>query len=141
MIVSGISPEQFKDAVSKANVMWDNNLQAVIGAEYPRKDGTVNRFNARVIPVHTGYQLYGKGTELAPGQKRSWQGRRTAACCWHAYRDVLIEVFNINPEAKVKTMFAKYYGREEFYKLFPLTQYRNVGSAFQPITAGELCDC
>jgi hypothetical protein len=147
MRISGITPAQFRDAVAKANVLYDNNLRAVIGREYIRKDGTCQRFHATVGLVTTGYQLYGKGSELAPGQKRSRSigfgpsQRRVNAACWHAYRDVLIELFTIAPDAKVSTMYAKYYGVQQFNDLFPATGRVNVGSAYHPITPVECCDC
>jgi hypothetical protein len=61
--------------------------------------------------------------------------------CWHGYRDVLIEVFNINPAARVYTAMAKYRGKESFYREYPQTGHRNVGAPIAPVTMPELCDC
>jgi hypothetical protein len=145
MIVSGISPVQFAQAVEKAGALYCDNLRPEIGREYVRQDGTCQRFNARVLLKHTGYQLGLPVEDLAPGQKRSANvlggQRRVAAVCWHVYRDVLIEVFNINPDAKVKTAYAKYYGKQAFYDLFPDTGHRNIGSMMYPVTPVECCDC
>ena len=138
MIVSGVTVQDFLLAVEKANTKYDNNIQASIGQTYSKR-GT--RFSARVVLLDTGFQKYGKGTQLAPGQKRSAAGRRVNAVCWHVYRDVLVELFNINPKAHVKTMYAKYYGREQFYDKFPATAEINVGSVFQPACAADVCDC
>lgn len=144
MIISGVTPQQFRDAVAKAGIDYGDNLRAVIGAEYVRKDGTCQRFTARVLPVHTGYQLYGRGDDLAPGQKRSASAfsnmRRVNAVCWHVYRDVLIALFDAHPAAKVKTAYAKYYGAEQFYALYPDTAHINVGSQVYPVSAAECCD-
>jgi len=145
MIVSGISPVQFAQAVEKAGVLYADNLKPHIGREYTRQDGTVNRFHARVLLKETGFGQGLPKDELAPGQKRSANvmsgQRRVAAVCWHVYRDVLVEVFNINPDAKVKTAYAKYYGKQAFYDLFPQTAYLPIGSMVYPMTPVECCDC
>lgn len=141
MIVSGVTPAQFIEAVEKAGAHYDGNLRAEIGREFTRKDGSCQRFTARVVLRHTGFQLYGKGDDLAPGQRRSWQGRRINAACWHAYRDALQELFNTEPDAKVSTAFAKYHGAEQFSEKFPATGWANIGSMVQPVQYREACDC
>ncbi|MHC4278166.1 MAG: hypothetical protein ACYSTI_12725 [Planctomycetota bacterium] len=41
--------------------------------------------------------------------------RRTGpAVCWHAHRDFMRAVFEINPEAKIKTSFTAYNNAEHF---------------------------
>lgn len=141
MIVSGVTPEQFIEAVEKAGTQYDSNLRAEIGQRYVRQDGTCQRFTARVVLRHTGFQLHGKGTDLAPGQRRSAQGRRINAACWHAYRDALQALFDAEPDAKVKTAFAKYYGAEQYSEKFPATGWANIGSMAQPVQFREACDC
>jgi len=142
MIVTGITKEQFRLAVDKANVHYDGNLKASFGTDY-----SLTRFSARVVLDHTGYHLYGRKdtSRLAPGQRRSSsafnQERRINAVCWHGYRDVLIEVFNINPDARVYTAMAKYRGKDSFYSEYPLTGHKNIGAPIAPVTMPELCDC
>lgn len=136
MIITGITTAEFEQAVAKAGALYEDNLRPEFGREY-----SARRFNATVKLKVTGYQMGFPTQELAPGQNRSASGRRTAAVCWHVYRDVLIEVFNINPDAKVATMYAKYYGSEAFYELFPATGSINRGSMFAPIGASQTCDC
>lgn len=142
MIITGVTKEQFELAVQKANVNYEGNLVAHFGRNY-----SDTRFAARVVLAHTGYQLYGsKDTSLlAPGQRRSAgafaPSRRINAVCWHGYRDVLIELFNINPSVRVYTAMAKYRGKGEFYKNYPLTGDRNIGSLAAPVTMPETCDC
>jgi hypothetical protein len=142
MIITGITVEDFRQAVAKAGIAYDDNLAALIGREY-----SATRFAGRVVLKNTGYQLYGrKDTSLlAPGQRRSasyFSGqRRINAVCWHGYRDALIEVFNINPDAKVRTAMAKYLGRDSFYEEFPSTGRKNIGSLMYPVTMPETCDC
>jgi hypothetical protein len=136
MIVTGITPDQFRDAVAKAGIAYGDNLRADIGREY-----SPTRFTARVVLAQTGNGLGIKNPGLAPGQRRSWNGRRINATCWHGYRDALIAVFDTNPDAKVRTAMAKYLGRESFYAEFPKTADQNIGSMMAPAYMPELCDC
>jgi hypothetical protein len=139
MIITGISPLQFAAAVEKAGVLYADNLRTDITRVF-----SSNRLQATVKLKMTGYGMGLPTEELAPGQKRSikWSGeRRVAAVCWHVYRDVLIEVFNINPDAKVRTQYAKYLGKESFYEEFPKTAHIDIGSPVMPVTPVECCDC
>lgn len=141
MIITGITSAEFEQAVVKAGTLFYNdNLRAEFGTHYSSR-----RFTARVLPKQTGAKLGLPVEELAPGQRRSANvmsgQRRVNAVCWHAYRDVLIEVFNINPDAKVRTAMAKYLGRESFYENFPETGRHNIGSMMYPVTMPECCDC
>lgn len=142
MQITGITPDQFQLAIDKANVNYQGNLRAEIGSQQ-----SATRFRGRVILQSTGYQLYGrKDTSLlAPGQRRSASAfsgqRRINAVCWHGYRDVLIELFNINPDARVYTAMAKYKGRDGFEANYPATGWHNIGSMAYPVTMPELCDC
>jgi hypothetical protein len=76
-----------------------------------------------------------------PGARTSWTGRHAHAVCWHAYRDVLAELFERFPKARVRTALAVYRGLEGFERDYPTTAYRNVGSQMQPAYMPELCDC
>lgn len=139
MQITGITQQQFTQAVEKAGVHYCDNLKPEFGTAY-----SPNRFRARVLPKMTGYQMGLPTEDLAPGQRRSasWQSqRRINAVCWHAYRDVLIEVFNINPDAKVRTSMAKYLGKESFYAEFPKTAFTVIGAPVCPFTMPDCCDC
>lgn len=139
MIITGVTPDEFRQAVAKAGIAYGDNLRAEVGREY-----SATRFNARVVLKTTGYRMGLPTSELAPGQRRSasaFSARRINAVCWHGYRDALIELFNINPNAKVRTAMAKYLGRESFYREYPKTGYQNIGAPIAPVTMPELCDC
>jgi hypothetical protein len=75
------------------------------------------------------------------GARTSWSGRHAHAACWHAYRDVLAELFERFPKATVRTALAVYRGKEGFERHYPATAYVNVGSQMQPTHMPELCDC
>lgn len=140
MQITGITKGQFEAAVTKAGCLYNDNLRPEFGTEYSPR-----RFRARVMLKQTGYQMGLATEELAPGQRRSGNvlggQRRVNAVCWHAYRDVLVELFNIEPNAKVRTGMAKYLGKEGFYSNFPETARQNIGSMMYPVTMPECCDC
>lgn len=139
MIITGITTEQFTDAVAKAGVLYGDNLRPEIGTEY-----SPTRFRARVVLRDTGYRLGLPTSELAPGQRRSASAfgrRRINAVCWHGYRDALREIFLINPETRIYTVLAKYTGRDAFERLYPPTADVNIGALLDPVTMPELCDC
>lgn len=136
MQITGITPDQFDSAVMRAGIRYGGNLRPEHGS---RQSAT--RFRARVLPVATGYRLYGKGKDLAPGQRRSWNGQRINAVCWHAYRDVMYAVFAINPKARIATALAIYRGLDDFERKFPATGDRNIGSMMAPAYMPELCEC
>jgi hypothetical protein len=142
LIIQGITKEQFALAVQKAGVAYDGNLRPLFGTEYSN-----TRFTARVVLGQTGYQKFGRKdtSRLAPAQRRSASSfnrqRRINAVCWHGYRDVLVELFNINPDARVYTALAKYKGKQGFYDNYPKTAYHNIGSMVSSAYMPDLCDC
>lgn len=84
------------------------------------------------------------GDSRGPGSRVSWSGRHGPWACWHAYRDVLMRVFERYPDAVVTSGFhwtVTYRGMEGFQELYPETGRRNIGSQLEPVTMPELCDC
>lgn len=74
------------------------------------------------------------------GEEKGKQ-RRMSSACWHVHRDVMIAIFDMNPNAKLKTSMIYYKGKEHFYDTFEETGKKNVGSQMFPVTLPELCDC
>lgn len=140
MIITGITQEQFAIAVARAAENYGGNLRPEFGTSY-----SATRFRARVVLAQTGNQMGLPAPELAPGQRRSGNvlagERRVNAVCWHAYRDALMEVFEINENTKVRTALAKYLGSDSFYDEYPATGHVNIGSVAYPVTMPETCDC
>ena len=127
MDIRGLSLEDFEAIVayvSKGD--YDGNI-----AVERRAHGTGKRLAARL------WATDGRG----PGARTSWTGRHAHAACWHAYRDVLAELFERFPRATVRTAMAVYRGREGFAQHYPATAYHNVGCQIQPAYMPELCDC
>lgn len=75
------------------------------------------------------------------GSRTTGSGRRGPYACWHAYRDVLVMLFEAHPDAKVKTALAVYDGAEGFRRDYPETKFHNAGSRMQPRSIADLCDC
>lgn len=138
MIVTGVTSEQLRNAVDALNTSaYAGNLTLSVGREYSR-----NRFSCRVIPAESGARMFPRSSrQSAPGARKSWNGRRINAACWHAYRDVIAAVFAINPAARVYTSMSKYVGAQGFIDNYPATANRNIGSMAQPAYMPELCDC
>jgi hypothetical protein len=135
MQITGITPLQFADAVRKVSVSYGDNLDYEVTSQQ-----SSTRFRARVIPVVSGATTCSPGVS-APGARKSWSGRRIKAACWHAYRDVMIEVFNINPSARIYTGMAKYKGIDGFNENYPRTADQNIGSMMSPAYMPDLCEC
>lgn len=57
------------------------------------------------------------------GAKITRHGRHTIAATWEAHRDVMTELFNQHPEAKLVSCRAKYNGKADFEAKFAETAY------------------
>lgn len=76
-----------------------------------------------------------------PHARRSHQGRRIAAACWHAHRDVLAAFFKRFPYRRVKSIQADYQGAAHFRRSFKLSGNQNIGSLDEPLAYRHACDC
>lgn len=135
MIITGLKFGQFESIVSDVSKQYADNLEV---NDYREFSG--NRFRVTIRAKRSGAGVLPPG-ELLPGARRSWNGRRLTAACWHAHRDVLRAVFDVNPQAKVYTAMARYIGEDGFETNYPDTAYQNIGSYVQPAYMPECCDC
>jgi len=71
----------------------------------------------------------------------SHTGRRVNAVCWHGHRDFMLKLFELCPDAILKTSLATYKGREDFLKQFESTGWNNCGSMAMPLTYRHACKC
>lgn len=76
-----------------------------------------------------------------PRARRTWSGRRGPYVCWHTYRDIFSDVYQLNPDARIATGMAVYRSQQNFLDTYPGTANKNIGSAFQPAYMPDLCDC
>lgn len=70
-----------------------------------------------------------------PGGRRSREGRRIAAACWHVHGDFLDALFQVCPDAVIVSMGKK------ITKEAGNWEDRNIGSAYSPFMYSEACDC
>ena len=135
--ITGISPELFTQITARVgSKTYEHNLNPQITSVQSPK-----RFRARVVTFESGARIPHLKGMSAAGARKSWSGRRLNAACWHAYRDVLMGIFDANPDARVQTALATYKGRDDFMAKFPATGDRNIGSMVQPAYMPELCEC
>jgi hypothetical protein len=83
-----------------------------------------------------------------PGARRSYHGRRIAAACWHAHRDLLAALFDMCPDAIISTGARRNDGKRTvyvrqagFFRDFPETGHVNIGSMFEVCEYQDACDC
>jgi hypothetical protein len=137
MQLTGISADEFRMVTSLVSrECYDSNLIV--------NDITDHHGKRRPRIGATLRTVTGKGGDKyssAPGARRSWSGRRMPAACWHTYRDVLNVLFEMHPDAIVRTSMAVYKGLDGFREEYPNTAYKNIGSQFNPAYMPELCEC
>jgi hypothetical protein len=132
MLVTGMSLETFRACV--ARVSGQKYGGNIVVNDYREFSG--NRFRVTLRATDS----------KSAGARRSASGRRGPWACWHAYRDVLIEVFRVNPKTRVRTGLAgrtggQYLGVEGFRANYPATGDINIGSQVLPVTMPECCEC
>jgi hypothetical protein len=125
MQVTGLSLTEFYRIVEKVSAeTYRGNV--IVADDAHELSG--NRFVAR-LKVRDSH---------AYGARLSWTGRHMPAASWEAYRDVLTELFDRYPEARVRTVMATYRGKDGFEANYPDTAYVNIGSQMQPAYMPEL---
>lgn len=107
--------EEVHRALAKANEQYEGNLELTA----PTRSGSIR------LRTHRAKQL---------GSRLSWRGRCMVWASWEAHRDFLKALFEINPNASVRTKFANYMGKDDFEDKYPATAYRNIGSIMEPLT-------
>lgn len=75
------------------------------------------------------------------GSRRSREGRRIAAACWHAHRDWMKALFELEPNTRITSAIADYNGKNDFENKYPETGNKNIGSIMFPFLFFEACEC
>lgn len=127
MRIKGISEQRLRFAVeSVSSLQYDGNI---VFKREPDKKGNFLHFTLTVLD------------SAGPGGRRSHTGRRVAAACWHAHRDIMQAIFQLEPDALLITAFARYEGQYNFRDTFEATGYNNIGSIAQPLYMRDACTC
>lgn len=104
--------------------------------EYKRMD--IVELNKRGDRVR--FTLKVKDVRNKPGARMGHE-RRINAACWHLNRDLYVEIFKLNPDARIKTALATYNGWQDFLDSYPETGEANIGSYYNPLYMSEACNC
>jgi hypothetical protein len=75
------------------------------------------------------------------GHRLSHSGRRLVSACFHVHYDVMKELFEQFPDARIVTCHADYRGKSDFEKKWSSVGYKNIGSIMQPMCFEEACEC
>jgi hypothetical protein len=150
MDIRGLTLEQIEQALEVANKDYNGNL--TLKGEPLNKRG--DAFKVRL----------GIKSARRPGSRVSVSAfrdkpRRVASACWHANRDFMRAVFEINPDARIRTAltnserFAEYseyygYGRkrqytgsDHFEAIYGVTGHSNTDSQMLPTSIQDACNC
>ena len=65
----------------------------------------------------------------ALGSRTAASGRHMRKASWEAHRDVMVALFDVDPNAVIKTALATYRGRKHFYDTFERTAGANFGGS------------
>jgi len=124
----------------KATNVNHSDMQSALATVNSLYDGNVifNRFDA----VRNGFNFTLRvKSSKAPGHKVSYMGRHITSACWHVHRDFMIALFDVQPDAVIKSHLAVYRGRGEFHRLYPDTGNQNIGSMVSPLSFQHACEC
>ena len=81
----------------------------------------------RCVKINRRHVIRLAHRDAGPGSKISIRGNgrkyHGPSVCWHAHRDFIRAVFDINPTARVKTAFADYRSKEDFEAKCDSTKY------------------
>lgn len=69
------------------------------------------------------------------GRGYSW------AICWHGHYAFMQSIFDINPDARIKSHMADYCGLQDFLSSADETGEKNMGSPNDPLEYRKTCDC
>lgn len=136
MRITGLTLAQFT-ACTEAVSVGRYNGNIVVNAD--AHDSYTSRKPACTARL-SAVDSYGAGT-----RKAAMSGRHGPWVCWHAYRDVLKDVFETYPDAVIRTGIGTggtiYRGLPGFLATYPGTAYANMGSQLQPVMMPDLCEC
>ena len=141
MIIRGIPELAFREAIAQTSEVWyEDNLRVVESLWSIPRDPT--REGSRTVLNRARVTVRDSARE---GASRSPNGRRIASACWHAYRDVMANIFVMYPDADIVSQLGRYNGVNEFLRNYAATAYTQAytqkGSEVIPRAMFTLCEC
>jgi hypothetical protein len=125
------SAQTLYDALDKVNQDYDGNIVFKRG---PELFGSMYHHNGRNKYIFT---LKVADSSKA-GARRSRSGRRIAAACWHVHGHFFDALFDLDPDAVVKTSFT---GNRTITADQGNWIDANIGNAWYPFYYSEACEC
>jgi hypothetical protein len=122
MKVYNTTIEKMNEALKMVNQKYDNNI--IWNRKPENTSGNCIQFTLRV-----------KDSKKS-GARRSHSGRRLPSACWHVHGDFFDSLIEIESEARIVTG-----GKITITKDGGNWQDWNAGSAFNPVSMSELCEC
>lgn len=125
MIARKVTEQQMHQAMRATNAAYASNVKF-----------------KRLDPKGLGFNFTLTVEKAAnPGGRRSNEGRKIAAACWHVHREFMRELLKLAPEAVISSSFIRYEGRADFEENHDTTGDRNIGSQAVPMSYRNACAC
>ena len=74
-------------------------------------------------------------------RKHGYSKDYTLAVCFHGHKEFMDRIFEINPNAVIRTCKAAYLGVNDFANKFESVGNTNAGSILYPMRYRDMCDC
>jgi hypothetical protein len=122
MVIANVTKEQIEQAaILTGGIRLDN---------FKPLNAKGDRFNVKLSPNP---------------QEKKWlsqsgmSGRKKNAINWYGFAKFFSNLYQLNPNAIVKTAYTTYQNEEEFRNKHYQTQYRNIGSIMYPVQPLDEC--
>lgn len=135
MEIRGLTGQQIESAATTAKV----TLYRMRPVGHTRDGRPKFRLQLHTTRDDEGRVIFGR---LGFSENRDGSRRRCpGAVCWHGHRAFMRACYALVPDAKIVTAFITYTDAENFERSHTFTAERQAGSAYRPVTFGELCEC
>lgn len=124
-----------------ATIVHDKLIDAVRWASASYFSENIVVKDIRILTSHRATLTVRAVSSSGPGARRTRHNRRSVHACWHAYRDVIREVFRKYPDAQITTGLTCYRSPQHFEAVHHHTANMNIGSPLDVIPIVSLCEC
>ncbi len=136
--VWGITESGLSFALALGSAKFGGNVKFVSA---PRQSGRAWRLRLSHVKPGAGSRIY-NDTVIETGHMGDYEKnvrRKTGpAVCWHAHREFIRAIFDINSDARVQTSFALYRNKEDFDN--KMLEIARMPDAEHRMAVG-VCDC
>ena len=136
MRIKGLTENEILTVFKRVNKKYKTNLKP-----YPGAWGCSNYDALSRRGNYISFCLRLDNCKDSFHRRAHYKGNRMNCVCWHGHKEFMLGVFEINPDAIIKTSFASYKGKHDFLMKYEETGERNAGSQIHPVEFQNLCDC